>query len=153
MEILGVGGGELIVILLIALVVAGPQRMIRWSYVLGTYASKLRAAWSNAAAALQREFDEAGVDIQVPKDIPTRQNISKEINRAVAPYVQQMREPVTTLNQEISTVKSTLQPAPNGNDVPLVDKSARPPDEQPKAPADFGTWSASSSESQEGGAA
>lgn len=153
MEILGVGGGELIVILLIALVVAGPQRMIRWSYVLGTYASKLRSAWSNAAAALQREFDEAGVDIQVPKDIPTRQNISKEINRAVAPYVQQIREPISTLNQEISTVKSTLQPAPKDDSIALVNKPASPPDQLPKAPSDFGTWSASSSESQDGGAA
>ena len=35
MDILGIGGGELVLIVLVMLVVAGPKRMIQWAYIAG----------------------------------------------------------------------------------------------------------------------
>ena len=47
MDILGVGGWEIVAILLIMLIVAGPKRMISWSYTLGKYVSQLHGTDSN----------------------------------------------------------------------------------------------------------
>ena len=85
MDILGVGGWEFVAIFLIMLVVAGPKRMIQWSYTLGKYVAQLRQMWAETAEMLQKEFDEAGVDVKVPKDIPTRATINQEIGRALTP--------------------------------------------------------------------
>ena len=63
MEIFGIGGAELVAILIIMLVVAGPKRMVQWAYVLGQYVSKARAMWDGVMAGVQKEIDDAGLDI------------------------------------------------------------------------------------------
>ncbi|MBK8032066.1 MAG: hypothetical protein IPK17_21835 [Chloroflexi bacterium] len=80
MDILGVGGWELLAILLIMVVVAGPKRMIAWSYQLGRYVGVIRKMWVETAKQLQKEFDAAGW-MKVPQELPTRQSIAKEIRR------------------------------------------------------------------------
>ncbi|MBK8029590.1 MAG: hypothetical protein IPK17_08760 [Chloroflexi bacterium] len=70
MDILGVGGWELLAILLIMVVVAGPKRMIAWSYQLGRYVGVIRKMWVETAKQLQKEFDAAGVDVKVPQELP-----------------------------------------------------------------------------------
>lgn len=96
MEILGVGGMELAAILLIMLVVAGPKRMLTWAYIAGTYVAKLRSAWTSVSAELQKEIDAAGLDVQLPKDLPTRQNLNatvrSHVNRATSPVTRPISE-------------------------------------------------------------
>ena len=43
MNVLGVGGWELLVVLLVMMVVAGPKRMILWSGVLGATCGEVSA--------------------------------------------------------------------------------------------------------------
>ena len=74
MNILGVGAAELVAVLLIMLVFAGPKRMIHWSYVLGQHVAKFRKIWSETVDLVQKEFDDAGVDIKLPKEPPTRKS-------------------------------------------------------------------------------
>jgi Sec-independent protein translocase protein TatA len=109
MEIFGVGGMELVVFLLIALIVAGPKRMIAWSYTLGKWASKARQMWSETAAMLQKELDSAGVDIKVPTEPPTRQNLTKSINsevkRLANPVTKPVEEAMTAVKTEVDAVK------------------------------------------------
>ncbi len=83
MEILGIGLGELVAIVLVMLVIVGPERMLRWAYLLGQYVSKLQGLWRETAAALQKELDASKVGISVPKDIPTRQSLTHDMNRAL----------------------------------------------------------------------
>lgn len=80
MEIFGVGGGEVVAILVIMLVVAGPKRMVQWAYVLGQYVSKARAMWDGVMAGVQKEIDDAGLDMQLPKTMPTRANLNSLTN-------------------------------------------------------------------------
>lgn len=83
MNILGIGGPEILVIFIIMLVVAGPKRMIHWAYVLGQYVAKFRAMWSETVDLVQQEFDQANVDIKIPKTPPTKAALQQQFNNTL----------------------------------------------------------------------
>jgi Sec-independent protein translocase protein TatA len=147
MELFGVGGLELVAIFIIMLVVAGPKRMIQWSYTLGRYMSVLRNMWSETAAALQKELDAAGIEVQVPKDIPTRQNIRSEVAKMATPLTKPFQEGLNSVKTELDEVKQSVSiPPTNLNPTkPTVQKeNGRPSSENGSTTsdaADFGTWS------------
>jgi Sec-independent protein translocase protein TatA len=92
MNFFGIGGAEIVLIILIMLVVAGPKRMIQWAYVMGVWAGKARNMWSQAVATLQQEIDAAGGGITLPKEPPTRQSLARMVNEAVKPYAQEIEQ-------------------------------------------------------------
>lgn len=157
MDILGIGGWELVAILLIMLVVAGPKRMITWSYTLGKYVAMMRRMWAETAKQLQKEFDDAGVDVQVPKDLPTRANITNEINRAMRPVTKPIQEALDETKNEIEGVKKAVDiRAAQNPKAPESTAASAPPEEAPtpvtpvdttpttsnrNGAQDFGTWS------------
>ncbi|MBI1277180.1 MAG: hypothetical protein GC179_03535 [Anaerolineaceae bacterium] len=110
MEIFGVGGAELAAILIIMLVVAGPKRMIQWAYVLGQYTAKARAMWAETMTYVQKELNEAGMDVELPKDIPTRSNlnseISKQVQKAVSPISKPLQETLDAAKSEVQQIKT-----------------------------------------------
>jgi len=154
MDILGVGGWEVVAILVIALVVAGPARMLRWSYVLGQFFAKLRVLWAQAAASLQKEFDEAGMDIQVPKDVPTRQTLRRDLTNMVNPLLRDVREPLDEFTEEVRKTRAevrgvitSLKPLKGSGSMsdPMGTRPAKPaePTTPPASlPSDLGTWGA-----------
>lgn len=135
MNIFGVGGAEFILILVIMLIVAGPKRMIRWSYVLGQYVGKARTLWSQVAEALQKEFESAGVNVDVPKDLPTRQSVGRMVEQMAKPLIDPIAVPLN----------DTLQDVKKATTLPTLGAWSKPtaPEEASQAPADaptFGTW-------------
>lgn len=102
MEILGIGMPELIAIFIGMLVIAGPQRMIRWAYTLGQYAGKLQGWWREAAATLQQEMDTAGVNVTIPKDIPTRNSLQRDMRRAFNNLQKPIQEPLRAVKSEMN---------------------------------------------------
>lgn len=92
MNILGVGPAELVVILIIALIFAGPQRMLRWAYYAGQALAKLRVMWGEIMEVVQKEINAAGFDVEVPRDLPTRGSISKMAQDAMKPLAQPVEE-------------------------------------------------------------
>lgn len=106
MNIFGIGGAELVLIILIMLVVAGPQRMIRWAYHMGRYVGMLRTMWAQMMEMVQKEVDAAGYDIKVPRDLPTRDNVSKLIRDAAKPLSDPLEK---TMREVTQPVKDTLQ--------------------------------------------
>lgn len=157
MEFLGIGGFELAVIFILLLIVAGPKRMIAWSYTLGKYVSVLRNMWAETATMLQKEFKEAGVDVQIPKEPPTRGSINRMISntvtKAAAPITEplreaqrQVQEPLKQAQREIQEpLKEVKQAAEAGADKPLTARDLigsrtpstlnKPVTEQPNPPA------------------
>lgn len=142
MNFFGIGGTELVLIVLIMLIVAGPKRMIQWAYVLGLWVGKARTMWQQAVEVLQKEMDEAGVNVQLPKEPPTRQNITRMVNDAVKPYTQKLE---ATYRQ----TQQAAKPAPPRPTPPAAKPTApslgaweqpKPPTEAPKV--DLGSWSA-----------
>jgi Sec-independent protein translocase protein TatA len=110
-NIFGIGLPELTLILIIMLVVAGPKRMIQWAYILGVYIGKLRNMWAEVVRVLQREFDEAGVDVKIPEELPTRNSINTWMQNASRPYTQPIQDTLNQVSQatDITPTKSTEQ--------------------------------------------
>ena len=105
MNILGVGAAELVAILLIMLVFAGPKRMIHWSYVLGQHVAKFRKIWSETVDLVQKEFDEAGVDIKLPKEPPTRKSLNRTVSDAVKPMTQPVQDSLDEVKKDLDSVQ------------------------------------------------
>ncbi len=149
MNILGIGAPELIVILMIAIIVAGPKRMIRWAYVLGQYVGKLRIMWGDVAKMIQAEVDAAGLDVQVPTDLPNRANVSRMIQQAAKPLsdplnkaAREVEDEYRRTQKEVSAVKPIEQivaAAQKHNGLPAA--PALP--ELPTPTSEFGSWGAS----------
>jgi Sec-independent protein translocase protein TatA len=112
MELFGIGTTEFITIFIIMLVVAGPKRMLQWAYILGQYTAKLRRMWAETMAVLQKEFDQAGVDVTLPKNIPNRNSLVNQMNKAlsgVTKPVQDVLDEVKTDVQDAGSVMTTAQ--------------------------------------------
>lgn len=105
MNILGVGAWEFVAILLIMLVFAGPKRMIHWSYVLGQHVAKFRKIWAETVDIVQKEFDDAGLDIKLPKEPPTRQNLNRSIAAAAKPLTQPVQDSLDEVKKDIDSVQ------------------------------------------------
>ena len=136
MNIFGVGGAELIAILVIMLMFAGPKRMIHWSYVLGQYVAKFRVIWSQTVDLVQKEFDEAGVDIKLPKEPPTRQNLNQAIGDAIKPVTKPLQDSIDEVKRDVDTFKDVsdslnnkTQSAKPGAQDEVVEKQASKKDE------------------------
>ena len=116
MEIFGVGGAEMVAILVIMLVVAGPKRMVQWAYVLGQYVSKTRVMWDEVMAGVQKEIDDAGLDVQLPKTMPTRANLNNLTNpmsnvwaNFTAPVQEVMNDVSTEIKQTHTELRDVVQ--------------------------------------------
>jgi Sec-independent protein translocase protein TatA len=147
-NILGVGGWELLAILLIMLIVAGPKRMIHWSYILGQYVSKFRAMWSETVDVIQKEFDDAGVGIQLPKDVPTRGSLNKQAGKALESITRPVKETMDKTATEVNQIKNatavtakTASTVASGNGHAAKPKTPRPPKPKQSNENSFGTWS------------
>ncbi|MDE2747808.1 MAG: hypothetical protein OXI34_02485 [Chloroflexota bacterium] len=164
MNVFGVGAWELVAILLIMLVFAGPKRMIHWSYVLGQHVAKFRKIWSETVDLVQKEFDDAGVDIKLPKEPPTRKNLNRSLTDAVKPMTQQVQDSLDEVKKDMETFKEVSdslndkKPKPAAGEgeaaaesstraVKLPAKPAKAQAKPAKAPAEpapvpaLGTWS------------
>ncbi|MCS6872547.1 MAG: hypothetical protein RML95_00140 [Anaerolineae bacterium] len=82
MNILGIGPAELILILILLFVVAGPKRMIQWAYYLGRYMAQFRRMVEESWSQVRKEIESAQIDL--PEELPRRRiNLMQEANRAI----------------------------------------------------------------------
>lgn len=136
MNILGIGTTELVLILIIMLVVAGPKRMMQWAYVAGLYLAKLRNMWAETSRYLQQEFDAAGVDIKVPEEIPTRQSLNRSITKALDPISRPIQESLNEVDADAKRVRSAASTTPKPR--PVAPEPAEPANGQNGS---MGAWS------------
>ena len=101
MNFFGIGGMELLLILLIAIIVAGPRRMITWAYELGRWLAKAQKIWAESARMMQQELDEAGIDFKVPRKIPTRRGLNQQLQGAIRRAAEPIQEPLKELQGEV----------------------------------------------------
>ena len=161
MNIFGVGGAELVLIIIIMLVVAGPKRMIRWAYVIGQYVGKFRILWEQMVDVLQDEVDAAGLDVKIPKEIPTKQSLAKTATELIKPYAETLektadevrkpiQETISETNKVVADAKAKTETATNvdlgtwDNKAQTSEEKAVVPDktaESPSEKSNFGAWS------------
>lgn len=112
MNFLGMGPAELVLLLIMALIIAGPKRMIHWMYILGRWTAKAKAMWLDAVDAIQREINEAGLDVQVPRELPTRGNLNRMARDAFKPMTKEFEkeiDEVKKLGDEVKQVQTQLK--------------------------------------------
>jgi Sec-independent protein translocase protein TatA len=115
MNILGVGPAELVLIFIIMLMVAGPKRMIRWSYLIGRYLTQFRSMFQDAWVAVQREIQaEAGDAL---KDLPklptsTKFNPMNELRNAIQKEI----NPVPTVEKTTTNKANGTEPDDQSDD-------------------------------------
>lgn len=145
MDIFGVGGAELVAIFLIMLVVAGPKRMIQWAYIAGTYVAKFRAMWAEAMTYVQKEFEQAGLDVELPKEPPTRGSLTRELSKQAEKIAAPVSKPLQDTLEEVNTdlKKAQAPPATQNSGGSKVSSAAQTPASTPLAngSSDLGTWS------------
>ncbi|MBL8145865.1 MAG: twin-arginine translocase TatA/TatE family subunit [Anaerolineae bacterium] len=150
MEILGIGGWEIVLIFILLLIVAGPKRMIAWSYTLGRYLAVFRNMWAETAAALQKELRQAGVDVEIPSEPPTRGSINTLITNTVTKLAAPVTDPLKETQKQLG-VNDLMGPAtPRTLNKPVTTQtppaSAQPVNGTPAPvdPASLGAWTETS---------
>jgi len=126
MEIFGIGPAELILILLVAFIVLGPERLPAVARTLGKWAYQLRKLSSELTSQLGPEMNEALHDIQSAqkefRDLPNQiitpfktglQNTTQEL-QAIQADMQQAGQALTKIDLDnLGTDDSeTKEPAP-----------------------------------------
>jgi len=151
MEILGIGGWEIVLIFVLLLIVAGPKRMIAWSYTLGRYLAVFRNMWAETAAALQKELRQAGVDVEIPSEPPTRGSLNAMISSTVTKIAAPVTDPLVETQKQLSGKDLMGPTTPRTLNKPVTQQAA-PANGTPAAetpvngtstaaePADLGAW-------------
>jgi sec-independent protein translocase protein TatB len=140
MNIFGVGGWELLLIILIALVVAGPKRLAVWAYHIGLWSAKLQDLWGEFARSLQQEMDDAGVNVKIPNTPPNRDQISRSIQEfgreivknAEAP-IEEVKADVQRFQQQLEAESEAISRGANGSGDGRADAKHKP--DKPPVPA------------------
>jgi sec-independent protein translocase protein TatB len=69
MDILGIGGNELIVILLLAAIVLGPERLARSAREIGKFVRNVKAYFTSLSGELKAELDVLDELEKIKKDL------------------------------------------------------------------------------------
>jgi Sec-independent protein translocase protein TatA len=155
MSLFGVGIMELVLVVMIALIVAGPKRMLHWAYLTGRFIAQAQHTWSKAISAMQKEFDEAGVDLHLPKDPTNREEMRRFKEEALKPIRQPMEQAIRdyheeqrSLHDEIKQIDADAMNSLKSLDgEPSQDGASADGESTPPAPQNnyqgtgFGTWS------------
>ena len=120
MEFLGMGGWEIFLILLIALIFVGPARIVQVARSLGKVISKIRSVTSDITSQINREVDEQTKDIKetvadFKKDVTEQSravsNAVTEIQKGIKEQGQQAANLITEAQREIEAKKEEVQEA------------------------------------------
>ncbi|MBN2471187.1 MAG: hypothetical protein JXN59_10720 [Anaerolineae bacterium] len=130
MNIFGIGPTELVLVLLIMLMVAGPKRMARWAYVMGVYAGKLRDMWSETSEVLKKELAEAGIEPEMVDSFGKMANpktrrtaVSGQLDKLVGDMKKPIEESLKPVEDALKPVDTTLRDV---GPTPLAPAAPRP---------------------------
>lgn len=154
MNLFGIGTAELIIIIVLMLVVAGPKRMVQWAYIAGQQVARLREMWNETRQLLEKELEQAGMDPEVTQTL--RQLSDPRALRQKNPLKEVGRMITDPLEQTLKEVGDTpLMPAPQTQpasntkpvqDTPATAETASPPaqrqdqDSQDAQPRRYDAW-------------
>ncbi len=147
MELFGVGGVEFLLIIVIAMVVAGPKRVVQWAYYIGKFFARVRKIWGEMMTVIQKEINAAGVDIELPKTPPTRQSISQTTRDLLKPYTKELDDAQKDIERSLENVQREMSIKQNV----MLSSQVKPKPTEPsqngdtpsatESPTTFGTWS------------
>lgn len=135
MNILGVGPAELILILILLFVVAGPKRMIQWAYYLGRYMAQFRRMVEESWSQVRKELESAQIDL--PEELPRRRvNLMQEANRAINAELNRAMPPMGSKYSAKPTNGAQTQSAESNGNAP----DSAPDSDRSDEPKRYDAW-------------
>lgn len=121
MHFFGIGAWEIFIVLLIALLVLGPQRLPQVAVQLARWLRSLRRFAGEVTGQLRREFDDLIREYE-------------ELKQEVAELRQRVDRDTASINREVKeTIEATRKAVPRG---PILETSAEPlPDDKSVEPS------------------
>lgn len=84
MEFLNIGPGELVVIVLLAIILFGPEDILKIMRTIGGYVRKLQQMWAQVSSGLKGEFDDDIIPEEIQETIrETRESVT-EVQKTLA---------------------------------------------------------------------
>ena len=94
MEFMNVGGGELLIIILLALVLFSPEDILKLMRTIGKYARTARQMWSNVSTSLQEDY--------IPDEV-------KDVVKETASTVKEARATLTNVREQFNDISTSVQ--------------------------------------------
>ncbi len=94
MEFMNVGGGELLIIILLALVLFSPEDILKLMRTLGKHARTARQMWANVSKNLQDDY--------IPDEV-------KEVVKETASSVKEARTTLSSVRKQLNTMTSAVK--------------------------------------------
>lgn len=93
-----VGGGEMILIAIVALVVLGPERLPKAARFAGLWVRRARAQWYSVKAELENELEAEDLKRQLrePAD-----ELDRQLREPAAEFGRQLRAPLNEIQQSL----------------------------------------------------
>lgn len=131
MEIFGIGGWELLLIAILAIVILGPKRMIVLSRKAGELLRKYQPIWNHYLGELHKQID----SIQDEAATAWRDDMEAIRNQVVSP----LNQSISQLKDEVSSAARAATEAPpasaNPPAAPAVTQPAAQAPSEPAAPS------------------
>jgi sec-independent protein translocase protein TatB len=130
MDFLGIGPLELIVVLIIAFIVVGPERLPELARSIGKQLRELRALSQGLTAEWQREIDslsrtESGESLQETLTKPFKE-VQADLQQALPKPIDVGKEIEDTLTKPLKEAQTDLEQAPNSSPASSSDAKPKP---------------------------
>ncbi|MDF1512963.1 MAG: hypothetical protein P1S60_04040, partial [Anaerolineae bacterium] len=119
MEFMNVGGGELLIIILLALVLFSPEDILKLMRTIGNYARTARQMWSNVSKSLQEDYIPDEVKEVVKETASTVKNarstlseVRKDLTSMSTKVEEDIHEASEIAGQEVEEAVNTINPKP-----------------------------------------
>lgn len=139
MEFLNIGPGELIVIVLLAIILFGPEDILKIMRTIGGYVRKLQQMWAQVSAGLKGEFD----DDLIPEEI---QETIRETRESVAEVQKTLSEVTATAKADLDETITAVSEIKTSVEADIEDTKATVTDIKAAMEADIGDAKASITE-------
>ena len=110
MEFLNIGGGELLIIVLLAIILFGPEDILKIMRTIGEYTRKIQQMWAQMSAGLKGEFI---TDELIPDEVQEAINETKtsvsEIQETLADVKASAEADLNETKAVVEDVKTTLE--------------------------------------------
>ncbi|MBN2394751.1 MAG: hypothetical protein JXR84_28725 [Anaerolineae bacterium] len=110
MEFFNIGGGELLIIVLLAIILFGPEDILKIMRTIGEYTRKIQQMWAQMSAGLKGEFI---TDELIPDEVQETINETKasvsEIQKTLADVKASAEADINETKAVVEDVKTTLE--------------------------------------------
>lgn len=103
MEFLNIGGGELLIIVLLAIVLFGPEDILKLMRTIGEYTRKVQQMWAQMSAGLKGDFL---TDEIIPKEV---KETIKETQASVADLQKTLADVKASAEADLSETKAVVE--------------------------------------------